>query len=59
MFWFSPALATGGVVLLFTVCVNTLVQPFKGSVTVNVYVPTAETVGLVDVDVNPPGPLQL
>ena len=55
----APVLMFGAPVLGVTTCVAVAVQPFTGSVTVTVYVPTTLVVGVADEDVNPPGPLQL
>lgn len=54
-----PAAASGGVVLTFSVCCAVAVQPLEGLVTVTVYVPAVVTAGVADVELKPPGPLQL
>ena len=40
-----------------TIAVSFAVQPFVGSVTVRIYVPATETLGVKDVEVNEFGPL--
>jgi hypothetical protein len=55
-----PVVALGAPAAGFTTWVAVEGQPaLAGSVTVTVYVPAALTKGFCNVDVNPPGPLQL
>jgi hypothetical protein len=55
----GPASTLGDAVFCATFTVSKAVQPLAGSVTVSAYKPGALTEGVAEVELNPPGPLQL